>query len=172
MFSGLQGGGGNSRAGDWSTIDELDITADFTSQITPHHQIKTGVQVHHYNLHENRGYVPAAVPEYSDPIFRDEYEGPRTSSSGDVIFPWTGRNDSDLPNNGDINGDGVLNESDVPSGGATGDHNNYFVKTPIYGGVFFQDRMEYRDIVVNAGARLDWHRPDLYFDLPNETHAP
>ena len=168
----LQGGGGNSRAGDWSTIDELDITADFTSQITPHHQIKTGVQVHHYNLHENRGYVPAAVPEYSDPIFRDEYEGPRTSSSGDVIFPWTGRNDSDLPNNGDINGDGVLNESDVPSGGATGDHNNYFVKTPIYGGVFFQDRMEYRDIVVNAGARLDWHRPDLYFDLPNETHAP
>ncbi len=168
----MQGGGGNSRAGDWSTIDELDITADFTSQITPHHQIKAGVQVHHFNLHENRGYVPAAVPEYSDPLFRDEYEGPRTSSSGDVIFPWTGRNDSDLPNNGDINGDGVLNESDVPSGGATGDHNNYFVKTPIFGGVFFQDRMEYRDIVVNAGARLDWHRPDLYFDLPNETHFP
>ncbi len=168
----MQGGGGNSRAGDWSTIDELDITADFTSQITPHHQIKAGVQVHHFNLHENRGYVPAAVPEYSDPLFRDEYEGPRTSSSGDVIFPWTGRNDSDLPNSGDINGDGVLNESDVPSGGATGDHNNYFVKTPIFGGVFFQDRMEYRDIVVNAGARLDWHRPDLYFDLPNETHFP
>ena len=168
----LQGGGGNSRAGDWSTIDELDLTADFTSQITPHHQIKTGVQVHHFNLHENRGYVPAAVPEYGDPIYKDEYSGPRIDATGDVVFPWTGRNDPDLPSNGDINGDGVLNESDVPSGGATGDHNNYFVKTPIYGGVFFQDRMEYRDIVVNAGARLDWHRPDLYFDLPNETHAP
>lgn len=168
----LQGGGGNSRAGDWSTIDEIDLTADFTSQITPHHQIKAGVQVHHFNLHENRGYVPAAVPEYSDPIYRDEYEGPRISSSGTVEFPWTGRNDADLPSSGDINGDGVLNESDVPSGGATGDHNNYFVKTPIFGGVFFQDRMEYRDIVVNAGMRLDWHRPDLYFDLPNETHAP
>ena len=168
----MQGGGGNSRAGDWSSMDDLDITADFTSQITPHHQIKAGVQVHHFNLHENRGMVPAAVPEFSDPIYRDEYEGPRVSSTDDVIFPWTGRSDPDLPNGGDINGDGVLNESDVPSGGATGDHNNYFVKTPIFGGVFFQDRMEYRDIVVNAGVRLDWHRPDLYFDLPNETHFP
>ena len=40
---------------------------------------------------------------------------------------------------GDINGDGLLNESDVPVGGATGDHNNYFVKTPVYGGFFFQN---------------------------------
>lgn len=149
---GMQGGGGNSRAGDWSTISEKDFTADVTSQMTPHHQIKAGVQVHTFNLHENRGYVPSAVPEYSDPQYKDEYEGPRISSTGNVEFPW-------------------IPEVDVPAGGATGDHNNYEVKTPMYGGVFVQDRMEYRDIVVNAGMRLDWNRPDLYFDLPNETHS-
>jgi hypothetical protein len=163
----MQGGGGNSRAGDWSEIWENDFTADVTSQITPNHQIKVGAQIHHFSLHENRGYVPGAVPEYSDAQFRDEYSGPRISATGDTIFPWTGEGSA----LGDINGDGLLNESDVPVGGATGDHNNYFVKTPVYGGFFFQDRMEYRSIVANAGIRLDFYRPDLYFDLPNETHA-
>ena len=148
----MQGGGGNSRAGDWSEITELDLTADFTSQITPNHQIKAGIQLHHFDLHENRGYVPSAVPEFADAQFADEYEGPRISATGDTEFPW-------------------LPEQDVPSGGATGDHNNYVVKTPWYGGIFAQDRMEYRSIVANVGFRLDFHRPDLYFDLPNETHA-
>lgn len=169
----LQGGGGNSRAGDWSDIWENDFSLDVTSQITPNHQIKAGIQIHHFSLHENRGYVPSAVPEYADARYKDEYEGPRLTSDGsDIEFPWTGRNDPNLPNNGDINGDGLLNESDIPTGGATGDHNNYFVKTPLYGGVFFQDRMEYRSIVVNAGLRLDFYRPDLYLDLPNRTHGP
>ncbi len=167
----IQGGGGDSRAGDWSTIWENDLTLDFTSQITPNHLIKAGVQIHHFSLHENRGYVPSAVPEYADDRYADEYEGPRITATDDVEFPWTGRNDPELPNNGDINGDGLLNESDIPTGGATGDHNNYFVKTPVYGGIFFQDRMEYRSIVVNAGFRIDFHRPDLYTDLPNETHS-
>ena len=148
----MQGGGGNSRAGDWSKIWENDVTLDLTSQVTPNHQIKTGIQIHNFDLHENRGYVPSAVPEFADAQFADEYEGPRISSTGNAGFPW-------------------LPETDVPSGGATGDHNNYEVKTPIYGGVFFQDRMEYRSIVANVGFRLDFHRPDLYFDLPNETHA-
>jgi len=148
----MQGGGGNSRAGDWSTIDEFDVTIDFTSQITPNHQIKTGLQLHHFNLHENRGYVPSAVPEFADAQFKDEYEGPRITATGDAVFPW-------------------VPESDVPSGGATGDHNNYLVKTPWYGGFFLQDRMEYRSIVANVGFRLDFNRPDLFFDLPNETHA-
>ena len=148
----MQGGGGNSRAGDWSTITEFDISADFTSQITPNHQIKAGIQLHNFDLHENRGYVPSAVPEFSDPQYADEYDGPRISSTGDAAFPW-------------------VPETDVPTGGATGDHNNYLVKTPWFGGLFFQDRMEYRSIVANVGFRLDFSRPDLYFDLPNETHA-
>jgi hypothetical protein len=149
----MQGGGGNSRAGDWSTISENDFTFDITSQVTPNHQMKAGVQIHHFDLHENRGYVPAAVPEFADPIYKDEYEGPRISSTGNETYPW-------------------IPEVEVPTGGATGDHNNYEVKTPIYGGVFFQDRMEYRSIVANTGFRLDWNRPDLFFDLPNETHFP
>ena len=53
----------------------------------------------------------------------------------------------------------------------TADFHNYWVKTPLYGGFYLQDRMEYRQIVVNAGFRLDYHRPDLYFDIPNEQHA-
>ena len=149
----MQGGGGHSRAGDWSSIWENDFTLDITSQVTPNHQMKAGVQIHHFYLHENRGYVPAAVPEFADPIYKDEYSGPRISATGNEIYPWRP-------------------EVEVPTGGATGDHNNYWVETPIYGGVFFQDRMEYRSIVANAGARFDFHRPDLFFDLPNETHFP
>ena len=168
----LQGGGGNSRAGDWSEIWENDFSLDITSQVTPNHQMKAGLQIHNFSLHENRGYVPGAVPEFSDPRYADEYPGPRISATDDVVYPWYGRQDSELPGNGDVNGDGILNESDVPTGGATGDHNNYFVRTPVYGGFFFQDRMEYRSIVANAGFRLDFYRPDLFFDLPNETHAP
>ena len=53
----------------------------------------------------------------------------------------------------------------------TADFHNYWVRTPLYGGMYVQDRMEYRQIVINAGMRLDYHRPDLYFDIPNEQHA-
>jgi outer membrane receptor protein involved in Fe transport len=53
----------------------------------------------------------------------------------------------------------------------TADFHNYWVKTPLYGGAYIQDRMEYRQIVINAGMRLDYHRPDMYFDIPNEMHA-
>lgn len=53
----------------------------------------------------------------------------------------------------------------------TANFHNYWVRKPLYGGFFVQDRMEYRQIVVNAGVRLDYHRPDKFFDIPNEQHA-
>ncbi len=51
----------------------------------------------------------------------------------------------------------------------TADFHNVFIRWPTYGGVYFQDRMEYRQIIVNAGLRLDWHQPDRYFDLGRQS---
>lgn len=135
----MSGGSGNpARSGDWSWAWESDLTLDVTSQITPNHQIKAGVQAHHFYLREIRGYASTI----SDPAFRDQDYKP---------------NNIDDPKNAEY--------TDVA------DLHNYWIKAPVYGGIFAQDRMEYRQIVVNLGLRLDFHRPDKYFDIPNEQHA-
>jgi len=127
----LRGGGGASRSGDWSWIKEKDITFDITSQMTPHHQVKAGIQGHTFNLREFRGYV-STLP--------DRPEGWESDNPADIVATQTAN------------------------------VHNYRIKTPRYGGAFIQDRMEYRQIVVNAGLRLDFHRPDLWFDLVNDPH--
>ncbi len=51
----LRGGSGNNaRAGDWGTAWETDWSVDMTSQITPNHQVKVGVQVHSHDLRQSR----------------------------------------------------------------------------------------------------------------------
>ncbi|MDP6037611.1 MAG: TonB-dependent receptor, partial [Candidatus Latescibacteria bacterium] len=129
----LRGGGGASRSADWSWIKESDYTFDITSQMTPHHQVKGGIQAHTFNLREYRGYT-STLP--------DRPEGWESDNPADIIATQTAN------------------------------LHNYRVKTPWYGGFFVQDRMEYRQIVVNAGLRLDFHRPDKWFDLVNEPHDP
>ena len=135
----MRGGDGNpARSGDWSYTWEDDYTFDITSQVTPNHQIKAGVQVHHFFLREVRGFASSV----QDPSLEDVNFRP-----------------------GNIDDPANMEVTD------TADFHNYWVRTPLYGGVFLQDRMEYRQIVVNAGLRLDFHRPDKYFDIPNEVHA-
>ena len=142
----LSGPTGGGRSGDWSWIWESDFSADFTSQVTPHHQIKGGLQVHHFYLREIRGYV------------------------GNVQDPGQAQNDFKPGNLNDPANLIVYNDNDV-SHEDVADFHNYWVKTPFYGGLFFQDRMEYRAIIVNAGLRVDFHQPDRFFDLPNDQHA-
>lgn len=127
----LRGGGGASRSADWSNIKETDVTFDITSQMTPAHQIKAGIQWHTFNLREFRGYV-STLP--------NRPEGLDSDNPADIIATQTAN------------------------------LHNYRIKTPSYGGFFVQDRMEYRQIVVNAGMRLDFHRPDKWFDLVNQPH--
>ncbi len=136
----VRGSDGNlSRSSDWSYIYENDFTADVTSQVTRNHQLKGGVQVHHFYLREFRGFVSTI-------------EDPTKAASG---YRPEGLEDDPAKV-------GYTDAADV---------HNYWVKTPLYGGAFLQDRMEYRQIVVNAGVRVDFHRPDKYFDIPSEQHA-
>ncbi len=128
----LRGGGGASRSADWSYIKETDLTFDITSQMTPHHQVKAGIQAHTFFLREYRGYT-STLP--------DRPEGWENDNPADIVATQTAN------------------------------LHNYWVKTPWYGGFFVQDRMEYRQIVVNAGLRLDFHRPDKWFDLVGQPHA-
>lgn len=127
----LRGGGGASRSADWSYIRETDLTFDITSQMTPHHQIKAGIQAHTFYLREFRGYV-STLPTRP--------EGWESDNPADIVATQTAN------------------------------LHNYYVKTPWYGGLFVQDRMEYRQIVVNAGLRLDFHRPDKWFNLVGQPH--
>lgn len=127
----LRGGGGASRSSDWSWIKETDVTFDLTSQMTPHHQVKAGIQLHQFDLREFRGYV-SSLP--------DRPEGWESDNPADILVTQTA------------------------------DLHNYRARDPKYGGVFLQDRMEYRQIVLNAGVRLDFHEPATYWDLEKDIH--
>ena len=127
----LRGGGGASRSADWSWIKETDVTFDITSQMTPNHQVKAGIQYHRFNLREFRGYV-STLP--------DRPEGWESDNPGDIVATQTAN------------------------------LHNYRLTDPHYGGLFIQDRMEYRQIVVNAGLRLDYHSPATWWDLTQDVH--
>ena len=127
----LRGGGGASRSADYSWIKETDVTFDLTSQVTPHHQIKTGIQLHAFHLREFRGYV-SSLP--------NRPEGLDDPDPAKLLVTQTA------------------------------DLHNYHARDPKYGGLFVQDRMEYRQIVVNAGVRLDFHQPATWWDLESDIH--
>jgi len=111
---------------------------DITSQVSSEHQLKIGASIEEYRV-SNYTTGSAGLLTY----YRNNPDDARTSSL---------RRDYAVAQNGGVNNYGydwygnVLDDVDNPDG----------PKAPRYIGAYLQDKIEYSDLVVNAGVRLDY----------------
>jgi outer membrane receptor protein involved in Fe transport len=131
---------------------------DFLTQIGRHHEVKVGGE---YRQHEIRHFdiQPRIIDQISNiPGATSIYEVPATvvGAGGRVAaygYDNYGR---------ELDGDGIID---------AGDGIYYFgPKKPIFGAFYLQDKIEYNDLIINAGLRLDYFDMDDY-KLKNPTDA-
>lgn len=130
--------------------EEFNFNASFSTEINKIHSIKFGGE---YSTYKIRSYGVAAA-SYARAIDDNNRLDPsQRRSYKDVMITLTNGYGYDLDGN-EIN-------SDFNPGGAVDDLGLLAPKRPKFAGVYFQDKIEYKNLILNVGLRYD------YIDVDN-----
>ena len=124
------------------------VKIDFNSQISSVQEVKTGVEYKKHSLYQHDWVM----------LY-------------DRIEPFTDENDNKIYDDGepfvDLNSDGIWNQYDDNNDGIYGNiiageglNNNKYHHYPKEFSFYIQDKIELTDIIINAGVRYDYFRPD------------
>jgi len=128
----------------------------FTSQIGRHHELKIGVEARRYTVRyfDIRPSVMIFAQDTAYAASRGDY--PKTYGSIDAIPPkvWVDNGGVDAYGY-DIYGNEISGDKEYTGG--------VYVegpKHPMFGALYIQDKIEFNDLIINAGLRLDYFDTD------------
>lgn len=132
---------------------------DFVSQLTKNHEIKFGFDGRAFTIRQYS--INPFIMAHLDDTFRDSggnhLAGAYFASLDDMPYDWYKRYTGNTYGY-DFKG----NEIDID--GRDGP------RQPIFGAAYLKDKIEYKDLIINAGLRLDYFDADDY-TLPDRTNA-
>ncbi|WP_457566815.1 TonB-dependent receptor [Caldithrix abyssi] len=142
--------GGTDNFRQFSNQKQYTIKFDLTSQLFKNHEIKTGVELKRLSLFNHSYYL--SVDRRAEPFVDSNNNG-----VWDVGEPFT-----DIDRNGnwndarDDNGDGIPGNTIILEGYT----NDKWNRKPTEFAFYIQDKMEFKDMVVNLGIRFDYFDPN------------
>ncbi|MCW8816588.1 MAG: TonB-dependent receptor [Ignavibacteriaceae bacterium] len=126
-----------------SKSENLNFSAAFSSQVTKEHSIKVGGELQTYTIRNfgitNRNVTPIAG-RLNDPNRTQSYREIMTSLG--------------------VNNYGYDLEGNVYDGEDNYDTGQIGPKQPLFGGAYIQDKMEFQNLIINAGLRYDYINTD------------
>jgi len=131
-----------------SKREEMNFAAAFSTEINKIHSIKVGGEISMYTI---RSYAVAAS-SYASSIYNNS-QLPTPKSYNDLMLTLTNGYGYDF--------DGNELNSTFSSGGGVDDPGLLAPKRPVFAGFYAQDKIEYKNLIVNVGLRYD------YIDVDN-----
>jgi hypothetical protein len=117
----------------------LSFNGSFSSEVSEHHSLKVGGELQTYTI-RNFGITNRNVTAIAGRI-----NDPNSSQSYREIMTSLGVNNYGY----DLNGDIYDGEDNYDTG-------QIGPKQPLFAGVYIQDKMEYKNLIINAGLRYDY----------------